>query len=107
MPYCSSQPTLGAPDFVSDPSIIPYVVGQWVRGDRFYGRQAHLQEILEGPRESLWLLGTRRIGKTSLLRQLEWIASRNPDLWLAPLSPEEGATLVRVGRAIFGERPTE
>ena len=85
MPYCSSRPTLGAPDFVSDPSIIPYVVGQWVRGERFYGRQAHLQEILEGSRESLWLLGTRRIGKTSLLRQLEWIASSSPDLGYLPL----------------------
>ncbi len=55
--------------------IIPYVVGQWVRGDRFYGRQAVLSEILEGPRESLWLVGTRRIGKTSLLKELESRAS--------------------------------
>ncbi len=54
---------------------IPYVVGQWVRGDRFYGRQAVLSEILEGPRESLWLIGTRRMGKTSLLKQLEHLAS--------------------------------
>ena len=50
---------------------IPYVVGQWVRGDRFYGRERVLSEVLEGPRESLWLLGTRRIGKTSLLKELE------------------------------------
>jgi len=54
---------------------IPYVVGQWVRGDRFYGRAAVLSEILEGPRESLWLLGTRRMGKTSLLKELEYRAS--------------------------------
>ena len=70
---------------MSHPSIIPYVVGQWVRGERFYGRQAHLREILEGPRESLWLLGTRRIGKTSLLRQLEWIAASRPDQGYLPL----------------------
>jgi hypothetical protein len=50
---------------------IPYVVGQWVRGDRFYGRQEVLSEIFEGQRESLWLLGTRRIGKTSLLKEAE------------------------------------
>jgi len=50
---------------------IPYVVGQWVRGERFYGRQEMLSEVLEGPRDSLWLLGTRRIGKTSLLKELE------------------------------------
>ena len=46
----------------------PYVVGQWVRGPRFYGRVSQIEEILDGPRNSLWVLGTRRIGKTSLLR---------------------------------------
>ena len=30
-------------------------------------------EILDGPRNGLWLLGTRRVGKTSLLKQLEHI----------------------------------
>ncbi len=49
----------------------PFVVGQWVRGQRFYGRAALIDEILNGPRNSLWVLGTRRIGKTSLLKQLE------------------------------------
>ena len=49
----------------------PFVVGQWVRGERFYGRRALIEEVLNGPRNSLWVLGTRRIGKTSLLKQLE------------------------------------
>jgi len=49
----------------------PYVVGQWVRGERFYGRSDLIEEILDGPRNSHWVLGTRRIGKTSLLKQLE------------------------------------
>ena len=53
----------------------PYVVGQWVRGERFYGRNALINEILNGPRNSLWVLGTRRIGKTSLLKQLEHLTS--------------------------------
>jgi hypothetical protein len=53
----------------------PYVVGQWVRGERFYGRSALIEEILDGPRNSLWVLGTRRIGKTSLLKQLEHLTS--------------------------------
>jgi hypothetical protein len=53
----------------------PYVVGQWVRGERFYGRSALIDEILDGPRNSLWVLGTRRIGKTSLLKQLEHLTS--------------------------------
>lgn len=54
---------------------VPFVVGQWVRGDRFYGRQSQIAEILEGPRDAIWLLGTRRIGKTSLLKQIEYIAA--------------------------------
>jgi len=53
----------------------PYVVGQWVRGDRFYGRGNLIDEILNGPRNSIWILGTRRIGKTSLLKQLEHLTS--------------------------------
>ena len=55
----------------------PYVVGQWVRGERFYGRSSLIDEILDGPRNSLWVLGTRRIGKTSLLKQLEHLTSSN------------------------------
>ena len=64
---------------------VPYVVGQWVRGDRFYGRARQIREILEGPRDSLWLLGTRRIGKTSLLKQLEHLAETSPDRRYFPI----------------------
>jgi predicted AAA+ superfamily ATPase len=53
----------------------PYVVGQWVRGEKFYGRVALIAEILHGPRNAIWLLGYRRIGKTSLLRQIEHLTS--------------------------------
>jgi DNA-binding winged helix-turn-helix (wHTH) protein len=58
---------------------IPFVVGQWVRGDRFYGRSAQIEEILGGHRNCIWLLGTRRIGKTSLLKQIEHIAATSRD----------------------------
>ncbi len=60
---------------MTDARAIPYVVGQWVRGERFYGRNALIREILDGPRNSLWVLGTRRIGKTSLLKQIEHLTS--------------------------------
>ena len=50
---------------------VPFVIGQWVRGERFYGRERLLAEVLDGPRNGLWLLGTRRIGKTSLQHQLK------------------------------------
>ena len=66
-------------------SAIPYVVGQWVRADRFYGRAAQIAEILQGPRNCIWLLGTRRVGKTSLLKQLEYIAEGSRELAYFPL----------------------
>ncbi len=68
------------PPAPSDPTalpMIPYVIGQWVRAERFYGRSAQIAEILEGHRNCIWLLGTRRIGKTSLLKQLEYITDRS------------------------------
>ena len=64
---------------------LPYVIGQWVRGERFYGRKAAIHEVLVGNRNWLWLLGTRRIGKTSLLKQLELIAATSPDLGFVPV----------------------
>jgi len=67
------------------PPPIPYVVGQWVRGDRFYGRAAQIAEILYGQRDLVWLLGTRRVGKTSLLKQLEFIARSIPTPKYFPL----------------------
>lgn len=49
----------------------PYVLGGWVTGPEFYGRGRILDEILRGPNNAIWLMGTRRIGKTSVLRELE------------------------------------
>jgi len=71
-------PTASGDISISMPAI-PYVVGQWVRGDRFYGRTAQIAEILKGNRNCVWLLGTRRIGKTSLLKQIEHIADTSRD----------------------------
>jgi hypothetical protein len=63
---------------------VTYVIGQWVRRERFYGRERLIAEILDGPRNSIWALGTRRVGKTSLLKQLEHITSGN-DLGFLPV----------------------
>lgn len=52
----------------------PYVVGRWVRGQNHYGRERVIDYLLHGPESAVWLVGTRRMGKTSLLRQLELIA---------------------------------
>jgi hypothetical protein len=66
-------------------TVQPYVVGQWVDGDKFYGRTALIEEILKGNRNWHWLLGTRRIGKTSVLKQIEYVTSSNADLGYFPL----------------------
>ena len=64
---------------------VPFVVGQWVRRENFYGRAAVIDEVLGGNRNWLWLLGTRRIGKTSVLKQLEYLAMNSPELGFLPV----------------------
>ncbi len=54
---------------------IPYVVGRWVRGHNHYGRERLTEHLLTAPDSAIWLLGTRRMGKTSMLKQLELVAS--------------------------------
>lgn len=49
----------------------PFIAGSWVRGDNFFGRATFLREILDGSRDSLWIIGARRMGKTSLLKEVE------------------------------------
>jgi hypothetical protein len=53
---------------------VPYVVGQWVRGERFYGRRRELATLLREVRPVRLVVGMRRSGKTSLLRQLELVS---------------------------------
>jgi DNA-binding winged helix-turn-helix (wHTH) protein len=62
-----------------------YVVGQWVRAEGFYGRGAQLIEVLDGPRNGFWVVGTRRRGKTSFLKQLEHVAMAQPERRWLPL----------------------
>ena len=50
---------------------VPYTVGRWVRGEQHYGRQRLLNLLLTAPDNEYWVVGTRRMGKSSLLRQLE------------------------------------
>ena len=82
----------------------PYVVGQWVRGQKFYGRTSLIQEIIEGPRSWLWLLGTRRIGKTSVLKQVEWLAAKSPEKTYFPVFWDfQGADTVDELNLSFGD----
>ncbi len=54
---------------------IPYIVGRWVRGQNHYGRHRLIEYLLTVPDSATWLVGTRRMGKTSLLRQLEFVTA--------------------------------
>jgi DNA-binding winged helix-turn-helix (wHTH) protein len=80
-PHSRPQPT---PEGRGRPAV-PYVVGQWVRAEYFYGRQSIVDEVLGGNRNWLWLLGTRRVGKTSVLKQLEYLAEKRPELNFLPV----------------------
>ncbi|MEA3460222.1 MAG: SIR2 family protein [Chloroflexota bacterium] len=52
----------------------PYIFGNWVSGKNLYGREAIIDEILHGPYNALYVMGNRRVGKTSLLRHVETLA---------------------------------
>lgn len=67
---------------------VPYVIGQWVRGERFYGRRAELEALAaDSPAGGgwHWWAGLRRVGKTSLLKQLDFLhagsSRRLPVFW--------------------------
>ncbi|NJM08845.1 response regulator transcription factor [Candidatus Gracilibacteria bacterium] len=48
----------------------PYIISNWVEGANFYGRDELCAQIAHGPDRCIYLMGLRRIGKTSLLRRV-------------------------------------
>jgi hypothetical protein len=62
----------------------PYIVGRWVQGRNHYGRQRLISHLLTSQDSATWVVGTRRMGKTSLLRQLEFLCDK-PDSAYVPL----------------------
>jgi hypothetical protein len=63
----------------------PFIAGSWVRGENFFGRGGMLRDILEGERDSLWVAGARRLGKTSLLKELEYRVQQSAQTPFVPL----------------------
>ncbi len=55
-----------------------YVVGRPVSGSDFYGRKELLKRIYEGPEWATWIIGGRRMGKTSVLHQIRHRAGSDP-----------------------------
>lgn len=62
----------------------PYIVGRWVCGPDHYDRQSLIEYLLNAQDTAIWVVGTRRMGKTSLLRQLEMVTD-NPHSHYLPL----------------------
>ncbi len=63
----------------------PFIAGSWVRGENFFGRENLLREILDGQRHSVWVAGARRLGKTSLLKELEYRVLQSGETPFTPL----------------------
>jgi hypothetical protein len=49
----------------------PYETGRFVTGNRFFGRDSDLRQILRQQHDNYLIIGVRRIGKSSLLREIQ------------------------------------
>lgn len=63
---------------------VPYIVGRSVSAHHHYGRQRLFAYLRDTPDTAIWVVGARRMGKTSFLRQLELLTS-HPNSELVPL----------------------
>ncbi|HEY64350.1 MAG TPA: hypothetical protein G4O02_07230 [Caldilineae bacterium] len=55
----------------------PYIVGSYVIDRNHYGRHGLIDYLLSSPDDAVWVVGNRRIGKTSLLRQIEFLTTKD------------------------------
>ena len=60
-------------------NLAPYETRAPVTGSRFFGREYEISRILGNPDTNYAILGIRRIGKTSLLREIERILKEDSD----------------------------
>lgn len=81
----------------------PYVVSNWVAGGHFYGREVLCDELVTAQDRCIYLMGTRRIGKTSLLKRLANLLSPHAiycDLMHAA-GQQDGQAILDEGRLIW------
>lgn len=57
----------------------PFSAGRWVSGPGFFCRQELIRGLLTSNEACDWVIGKRRIGKTSLLRQIEALINGEKD----------------------------
>ena len=84
----------------------PFIAGSWVRGDNFFGRSDTLREVLDGQRHAVWVLGARRLGKTSPPQGARAARAAEPRHALRRplLGPAGQRRLPRPGRVAPGQR---
>ena len=59
----------------------PYIVGDWIKQDNdFYGRQEIIDKYLDLGKQFYWLVGARRMGKTSLLHYIHRHMQNRPNI---------------------------
>jgi hypothetical protein len=78
-----------------------YAVGNAVFGHgRFFGRDAELRKLFSvltaPPGQAILLRGPRRMGKTSLLKQIDWLLQNPGELTAYPLSAVQIQVLARI-----------
>lgn len=78
----------------------PYIIGAYVTGRDHYGREELILTLLEGGARAHWIVGNRRTGKTSLLRQLEHLAGHRPPLVPLYWSLEGCTSYADLGRTL-------
>jgi len=64
---------------ISISNLAPYETRAPVTGSRFFGREYEISRIISNPDTNHAILGIRRIGKTSLLREVERILTETED----------------------------
>jgi hypothetical protein len=52
-------------------ALAPYETSKPVTGSRFFGREFEVRRMLQSPESNFAIMGIRRIGKTSLMREVE------------------------------------
>ncbi len=55
----------------------PFSAGRWVSGPHFFGRKQLIKNILDANEPCDWIIGKRRVGKTSFLRHMENLVMEN------------------------------
>lgn len=56
---------------MSRPQLAPYETHKPVVGSQFFGREAEINKVLQHPNKNYLFIGIRRIGKTSLLKEIQ------------------------------------